>query len=31
VEAVEAAVVFGVAEQGLDCLFAFSIPLVAVL
>jgi len=31
VEATDAAVVLGVAEQGLDGLFAFSIPVVAVL
>jgi hypothetical protein len=31
VEAVKAAVVFGVAEQGLDGLLAFSVALVAVL
>jgi len=31
VESVDAAVVFGVAEQRLDCLFALSIPLLAVL
>jgi len=30
VEAVEGAVVFGVAEQGLDRLFAFAVPLLAV-